>query len=405
MNYQNTHPWISFTLNLLDRQHELWLLLGEVKSKCDHLANEILEPVTAERLHIVYLAKGALATNAIEGNTLTETDALRRVEGTLELPPSQEYLGQEIDNIIQACNLILEDIRRDAPPELNTKTIEDFNRMVLDKLKLDDRVVPGQIRSHSVAVANLYQAPQADECSHLLERLCEWLNSDVFRAVDNEPHMTIPFATIKAVLAHLYLAWIHPFGDGNGRTARLLEFAILVSSGVPSPAAHLLSNHYNLTRTEYYRQLAQAVKPGGDVEFLKYAVQGFVDGLQVQLRQIRGQQWKLAWRSYVHDLLPEGTTKNDRRRHLVLDLTEKPEGAHVGKLREVSPRVATSYANKSVKTLVRDVVELRKMGLLKVKDDGMCKANKTKVLGMRPFTARSKKREPTTEKAKPPSGS
>ncbi len=38
------------------------------------------------------------------------------------------------------------------------------------------------------------------------------------------------------------MAWIHPFGDGNGRTARLLEFLILARCGmVPLPAAHLLS--------------------------------------------------------------------------------------------------------------------------------------------------------------------
>ena len=43
---------------------------------------------------------------------------------------------------------------------------------------------------------------------------------------------------VRAMMAHLYLAWIHTFGDGNGRTARLLEFLILARSGkVPLPAA------------------------------------------------------------------------------------------------------------------------------------------------------------------------
>ncbi|MBW2661693.1 MAG: Fic family protein, partial [Deltaproteobacteria bacterium] len=37
---------------------------------------------------------------------------------------------------------------------------------------------------------------------------------------------------------------MHPFGDGNGRTARLLEFEALLSSGVPAPSSQLLSNHY-----------------------------------------------------------------------------------------------------------------------------------------------------------------
>jgi Fic family protein len=92
------------------------------------------------------------------------------------------------------------------------------------------------------------------------------------------------YAILKAVVAHLYLAWIHPFGDGNGRTARLVEFQILLSSGVPSPAAHLLSNHYNQTRSEYYRQLDRASKSGGELApFIEYGARGFVAGLPLPL--------------------------------------------------------------------------------------------------------------------------
>ncbi|WP_433223897.1 Fic family protein [Dactylosporangium sp. CS-047395] len=51
--------------------------------------------------------------------------------------------------------------------------------------------------------------------------------------------MAFPLAMIKAMLAHLYLAWIHPFGDGNGRTARLIESQLLLQAGVPVPAANV----------------------------------------------------------------------------------------------------------------------------------------------------------------------
>ena len=76
-----------------------------------------------------------------------------------------------------------------------------------------------------------------------------------------EPVMPI----LSAILAHLYLAWIHPFGDGNGRSARLLEFGVLLTGRVPTVAAHLLANFYNDTRSEYYRQLRIASESGGDV--------------------------------------------------------------------------------------------------------------------------------------------
>jgi len=67
---------------------------------------------------------------------------------------------------------------------------------------------------------------------------------------------------LKAVIAHLYLVWIHPFGDGNGRTARLIEFQILLNAGVPRLRRSFSSNHYNLTRMNYYLWLDKARRAG-----------------------------------------------------------------------------------------------------------------------------------------------
>lgn len=104
--YEQSHPWLNFRLDLSRFPYTLWLALGEAQSKCEHIAGVPLAPEVAKRLHNIYLAKGTLATAAIEGNTLSEEEALKRIEGKKELPPSKEYLGQELDNIIEACNLI-----------------------------------------------------------------------------------------------------------------------------------------------------------------------------------------------------------------------------------------------------------------------------------------------------------
>ena len=111
-------------------------------------------------------------------------------------------------------------------------------------------------------------------------------------------------AILRAVVVHLYVAWIHPFGDGNGRTARLAEFLILAGEGVPSPCAHLFSNHYNITRAEYHRQLDRSSRAnsgrGDPLGFLLYSLQGFVDGLREQSRFIAGIQLKLDWEHFVY---------------------------------------------------------------------------------------------------------
>jgi Fic family protein len=100
-----------------------------------------------------------------------------------------------------------------------------------------------------------------------------------------------------ATLAHLYIAWIHPFGDGNGRTARALEAAILAHTQLaPWVSCALLSDHYNRTRTRYYQRLAQASRSEQDVtQFLVYAAEGFVDLLRAQITDVQGLQRHTAW--------------------------------------------------------------------------------------------------------------
>ncbi|MBV9999500.1 MAG: Fic family protein [Verrucomicrobia bacterium] len=111
-------------------------------------------------------------------------------------------------------------------------------------------------------VGNVYRGAPPDDCPLLVDRLCEWFSSSDFSPLKG---LETVYAIVKTVVAHLYLAWIHPFDDGNGRTSRLVEFYLLLHAGIPSPAAHLLSNHYNQTRTEYYRQLRNASASGGNI--------------------------------------------------------------------------------------------------------------------------------------------
>ena len=388
MKYEETHPWMKFSIDITGRTQWLWMLLGEAKSKCEHITRAILEPDTSKQLHTVYLAKGALATTAIEGNTLSEEEVIQQVEKTLEVPPSKQYLAQETQNIIDACNFILAEITQGRSPLLDVTTIKEFNRRVLDKLTLDEGVVPGATRSHSVVVARYRGAP-AEDCEHLLERLCNWLNSDTFTPPAEQPQLRLIFAFLKAIIAHLYIAWIHPFGDGNGRTARLIELLTLVTSGVPVPAAQLLSNHYNLTRTEYYRQLDRASRSGGDVlPFLSYAAQGFVDGLVSQLEYIHRQQWKLAWENYVSAQLANLSSEiRERCFHLVMALSDQSnqkDHVPVRKLPELTPQAAAFYAKKTTKTLSRDISLLMKKELIGMSQTGVW-AKKEVVLAFRPF--------------------
>ena len=360
--YSRTHPWINFGLDLRHAGAEFWMLLGEARSKTEHLEGSLLKPEVAAEMNRVFLAKGVHATTAIEGNTLSEADTQRVIDGTLTLPASQEYLAREVQNVVTAYNSIKDHLVAGGSAAVDVALIREFNRQVLEGLELDDGVVPGEVRRHSVMVGRYRGAP-ADECELLLGLLCDWLEGPTFTPPD--PELRVPWALLKAVMAHLYVAWIHPFGDGNGRTARLMELQILLAAGMPMPATHLLSNHYNETRSEYYRQLDRASASGGDiVPFLRYAIRGFVDGIRLQLEYVKAQQWDDRWEQFVYETFGHTRTPaKERQRRLVLELSKLDTPVPRMQLPGLTPELFAAYSGTE-RMLSRDLNALRSLGLI-----------------------------------------
>jgi len=338
-----------------------WMLLGEARSKCNHLARMPLPKAYADQLHTVSLAKGAHATTAIEGNTLSE-DTVRAIVEHQPVPASPEYQVREVENVLTAYNWVLEEIRAGHTPVLTPELIADFNRMVLEGLEdLEVHVVPGELRTDPVVVGP-YRAPDVAECESLLAQMCEWLNGSGFAG---EGDMRLPTAIIRASIAHLYLAWIHPFGDGNGRTARLCEYLVLVTSGVPTSAAHFISNHCNDTRDEYYRQLRYASESGGDVSrFLEYCAEGFVSGLTGQLQFVYDRQVRLTWHEHVAEQVTGRDVEMRYRRSLIANTLLGRDVVAKKNLTRLTPDLAAAYSACGPKTLTRDLNELVRLDLI-----------------------------------------
>ena len=191
-----------------------------------------------------------------------------------------------------------------------------------------------------------------------------WYNAfpDVLSGFDK-----ISTAIIKAVATHLYFVLIHPYGDGNGRTARLLEWRTLDAAGIATPATHLLSNHYNLTRTRYYQMLDRASSGGDTAPFFEYAIEGFRDQLDEQLTHFHSQYNDLVYSELVrsstlgtsHDLVM-------RRQELAMAICAVPEFVPRSHVRTLTPSLAQKYATCTEKTISRDLSALETAGLIKM---------------------------------------
>ena len=285
-----------------------------------------------------------------------------------------------LDNIVDACNELSAQLEEEGRIPLTVERFEGMNARVLNGLDVDEGVTPGRVRTGNVSVGR-YRCPEGRDAKFLLQRLCAVLNE--LAAPDIE---ATAFSIIKAIFAHVYFVWIHPFGDGNGRTGRLLELAILLEAGLPQPVCHLLSNHYNLTRANYYRELDRASRsPHGIYGFLTYALRGFVDGLDEQLGVIRQHQWQVTWVHFVHEQFRTAQSATDqRRRTLALALSSLTAPVALDELPNLGVDVARAYASLSRRTLIRDVEALVQLGLLR-RDGNALRVNRGLVQAFLPW--------------------
>lgn len=371
-DYKRTHPWLTFVANLKAIPWTLWALLGECQSKCEHVRDAPILPDSYRELSRIYLIRGVVATVAIEGNTISMDEALDCWEGKSSLPPTREYQGREIKNFRMIHDKLLNIFQAGEKPKISLKIIKELNKDVLNGLILEDHVQPGQITLRQVGVSR-YRGAKPEECEYLLERLCNWLNETGFQPPD--PSMTFIFGIIKAVIAHLYIVWIHPFGDGNGRTARLVELIILMSSGIPDLSAHLLSDHYNRTRDDYYEELTKSTATNGDIiPFMAYAVTGLLRGLQDQVRVIQKQQWMVVWQGYVYrNIKGKPGPIKERKLRFVLAVSEHDQAIPVNSLEKMSD-IWEIYHDQAKNAIKNDVTALVSDGLL-LREKGTIRAN------------------------------
>jgi Fic family protein len=193
----------------------------EKKRELDALRKQ-LRPAALEGLEHSHRIDVTYTSNAIEGNTLTagETALVLDKGITIAGKPLKDHL-EAIDHA-RALNWVLEIAsQRDLP--ITEADIRNLHQLVMAKSQPE---VAGRYADRSRFVntnAGIHQFPLPAEVPALMGAFCQWL-----RAARDVPE--------AAFRAHRELVGIHPFNDGNGRTARLLMNLVLSRGGYPPVA-------------------------------------------------------------------------------------------------------------------------------------------------------------------------
>ena len=159
-------------------------------------------------------------------------------------------------NIVQAIRCYrdamtyVQQLADDADFEYDSSLIKSLHYMMM-KYDLDTN--PGRWRPGAIYVRDertqdkVYEGPDAVEVPGLMEELIESLR----QASETTP------ATVRAAMAHLNLAMIHPFRDGNGRMARGVQTLVLAREGILAPALSSIEEYLGNNTHDYYAVLAE----------------------------------------------------------------------------------------------------------------------------------------------------
>lgn len=205
-----------------------------------------LPALTANRLRKNSRKKSSYASNKIEGNPLSEAQA----NDAIESDPHRHFLKpeQEVRNYYMALNLLEERKKQNIP--FSKELILEVQALVekgasREKIGLRKAIPPGvlfAVYDSETGIAE-YIPPEYTDVPKLLDELVEYVNT-----TDDHP-------LIIAAVVHYQLVTIHPFEDGNGRTARLMSGYIMDQRGYGFNGIGSLEEYFAYDADEYYKSL------------------------------------------------------------------------------------------------------------------------------------------------------
>ena len=371
-----SHDFIKFPPDLGNLSARTWLLLGEIQATSQRVRATPILPAHAYELDLQYLAKGVHGTTSVEGNTFAEEEVAKFIGEELPAYASRIAEVRQIKNMVDAFNLVARDEMYAGSPPFSLEHLNRYHQLVVNGLAdSNGREARARTRQERVVAVENYCPPPPEEREHLMAQFCDWLNEEDESATALDGY-DIARSIVKALVAHVYFSWIHPYGVGNGRMARLIEHVILLRAGIPEVATHVLSYFYSKTLRQYDVELQLshgeltdgAYPPQGDLRcFVEYALEGFIHELNELVIVIGSMQVQALWRDHIHGCFPAKLTEEQqRRKRLALDLTDRclDQPVPLDAVRDVSAAMRDEYAELSDQTLSQDLDTLIKMDLL-----------------------------------------
>jgi Fic family protein len=338
--------------------------LTKAKAAVLSLTNMPIQRSWVEALQIVQLKREVAGTSRIEGADFTD----KELDAAMAETPEQLYTRSQKQATCAAKTYRwIARLPQDRP--IREDIILEIHRRIIVGAD-DDHCAPGKLRGQDENVdfgtPRHRGAEGGTECQKAFSELCRALKQE-FQAHD---------PLIQALALHYHLAAMHPFQDGNGRTARALEALMLQRVGLRDTLFIAMSNYYYEEKTAYLKTLAKVRASSNDLtEFLIFGLRGVQLQCDKLFQEIRKNLCKALYRNVMFDLF--NRLKSERKRVIALRQVEllklflETEQCDLG---DIEKKTLSSYKSlqNPYKALIRDLnylIELKAIRFEKLKDN------------------------------------
>ena len=287
------------------------------------------------------LMEEAIYSSKMEGASTTRIvakDMLRKKKSP------QNKSQQMIVNNYNTIQYIVE--HKDEP--LTEELLLTIHRLMTEKT-LDNPEDAGRFRTNDkVVVADMvegdiiYTPPSFQEIPEFVESLCDFFNNDNPR--------TFIHPIIRGIIVHFMLAFMHPFIDGNGRTARALFYWYMLKEGYKLTEYMSISRVIAKSKSNYEKAFRYVENDGND---MGYFVAYNLGALEISFQQLRDYiQRKQREKSAANSFMMAGNI-NQRQALVLQRLKEEPETIFTVKDVQEQFSVSSMTARKDLSDLVK----------------------------------------------------
>jgi len=278
----------------------------------------------------------------IEGTRLTLSQAEKILTGkSVEgIKPDDR---QELLNYRDAMDFVSEYL--DKKSEITEELIKEIHSILVKNVR-GGTLEPGMYRKVQNYVVNsstgriIYTPPPPEEVPSLMKELVEWLNKET----------GISPVLMAGIAQHRFVD-IHPFLDGNGRTARVLCTLILYQNGYDFKRLFSLSEYYDKNRRSYYYAIQSVRGSGMDMTgWLEY----FIEGLKNQMLEVKGKGEAAIKKEIVLEKAAKAGLKDRQKKVLVYLM----ENLHITRSKYVE------LCGVSLRTANYDLALLERLGFI-----------------------------------------